>query len=105
MVSLGVASWNGSAAGSHDDKVPYSCPMLYEKPSWIVAGRGFMEWEVGVVQRPADAMASFLIDMSLLFIVKIGVGRFAVSRLNLLFGLNGKDCVCNWFSLRREDIV
>lgn len=87
MWSLGV-SCSGSVAGSHDDKLPYSSPVQYENPSWIVAGRGRMVCEVDVVQRPAEAIASLLAG-SLSFMVTIGVGRLAESLLNLLFELSG----------------
>jgi hypothetical protein len=55
---------------------PYSSQAQKEKPSWIVAGLGFMGWEVGVVQVADEGvlMPSGLVHMSSLFMVIRGVG-------------------------------
>jgi len=59
----------------------------------MVAGRGLMACDVGVVQRPAVFMASDLTWLSFAFMVTMGAGRGG-SLLNLLLGLNWNEGVC-----------
>lgn len=78
-------------------------PMQYEKPSWMVAGRGLMPWLTGVVHTPWGAdIDSVFAGMLVPFMVRRGGGRGGgTSLLNLLLGLlKAKEgiCICcrNW---------
>jgi hypothetical protein len=95
MVSLGVFCIV-KPPESHEGSVPYSSPTQNEKPSWMVAGRGRMPWDVGVVHAPAGALIpSVFVGVSLPFIVMIGGGRGGgTSLMNLLLGLKAKVGVC-----------
>lgn len=67
----------------------------------MVAGRGRMPWDVGVVHTPAGAAAGVVSDLtgiSLPFMVTMGAVRGGASLLNLLFGLNWKEGV--WICCR-----
>lgn len=102
MASLGVCCIcidDESQAGTPSNP----SPMQYEKPSWIVAGRGLMPWVAGVVHTPWGAdIDSVFGGMLFPFMVTMGVGRGGgTSLLNLLLGLlKAKDgiCICcrNW---------
>jgi hypothetical protein len=72
-VSVGVCC-RAMLVASHAGMPSKPSPMEYEKPSCIVAGRGLMPCDVGVVHMPCGAAIGSDFGVSPAVIVMIGAG-------------------------------